>query len=101
MALTTDEILDILRERGIEPTEEIEGADLPDVGQIREGETVYSTSMAEVFGEPDDESSESVSGLDDDRLNEWWSEIERMIGPEEGLDMKPRPALEPPEPHCA
>jgi hypothetical protein len=37
--------------------------------------------------------------LDDDRLNEWWGEIERIIsGPEIWLR---EPSGTPPEPHCA
>jgi hypothetical protein len=55
MAVQTDKILDILRERGIEPHESLEGAALPGIGEVEEGETIYSTSIAEVLGEQDDE----------------------------------------------
>ena len=51
MAIAIEEILHILRQRGIEPDEELEGADLPGIGQVEEGETIYSTSVAEVFAE--------------------------------------------------
>jgi hypothetical protein len=51
MAVQTHEILDVLRERGIEPAEEIEGVVLPDIGEIQEGEAIYATSIDEVFRE--------------------------------------------------
>src|SRR5688572_9643318 len=95
MALTTQEIIDVLRERGIEPTEEIEAADIPGIGQVVESETIYSTSIAEV--ESDDEGSDTGLVLDDDRLREWWNEIEHIIG----AGQQPRPRPEPPEPLCA
>ena len=105
MALATDEILDVLRERGIEPTEEIAGADLPGIGEVVEGETIYSTSIAAVFGEFDDEDPNSSLTPDDGRLNEWWRAIERIIGSEGSLEKfpaaHPKPRAEPPEPHCA
>ena len=49
MAMPIGDILDVLRERGIEPDEEPEAVDLPGIGQVEEGETIYSTSVAEVF----------------------------------------------------
>jgi hypothetical protein len=100
MALPIDEILDILRTRGIEPHEELDGTDLPGIGEVGEGETIYSTSIAEVFGD-----SDSVPALDDDRLSEWWREIERIIQseglPGQFLRAQPKARKEPPEPHCA
>jgi hypothetical protein len=63
MALAIDETLAVLRERGIEPIEEFE-ADLPGIGQVQEGETIYSTSIENVFEGSDDESPGSVPALD-------------------------------------
>ena len=74
MAMPIGDILDILRERGIEPDEEPEAVDLPGIGQVEEGETIYSTSVAEVFAQRDEE---RASG--DDRLGEWTREIERVV----------------------
>jgi hypothetical protein len=41
--------------------------------------------------------------MNDDRLHDWWREIERRIGPEgqSGQFPRPQPRNEPPEPHCA
>ena len=62
MAISTSEILDILRARDIVPEELPEGVDLPttteqdfpEIGEIDEGETVYSTSIGEVFSRGDE-----------------------------------------------
>jgi predicted RNA binding protein YcfA (HicA-like mRNA interferase family) len=105
MALIIDEILDVLRARGIEPGDEIEGTDLPGIGAVEEGETIYSSSITEIFPKEDSESPESLDIFHDDRLNDWWREIEQIIetkgshrtfeGPDSGQ------YREPPEPHCA
>jgi len=59
MTISTSKILDILRAHGIEPEERLEGFDLPDttarnfpeIGEIKEGETVYTTSITgEIIG---------------------------------------------------
>jgi hypothetical protein len=102
MALQADEILDVLRHRGIEPEEQMADVDLPGIGKVEEGETIYSTSIQEVFREPDDGSPDSGLLPDDDRLNEWRREIERVV--ESGRQTpksEAKPHCEPPEPHCA
>ena len=53
--------------------EQIADIDLPDIGEVEEGKTIYSTSIAEVLGEPDDEGTESVIMPMDDDLNELWA----------------------------
>jgi hypothetical protein len=102
MGLQTDEILDVLRERGIEPQEQALEIELPGIGEVEEEETIYSTSIEEVFRDEDEEGSDFPFPFDDDRLNEWWGEIERII---ETGQSSPRshqtPRREPPEPHCA
>ncbi len=80
MSLQTDEILDVLRERGSEPQQQMVEVELPGIGQVEEGETIYSTSVEEVFREPEGESPNFPFALDDGRLNEWWREIEGIIG---------------------
>ena len=79
MALATSEILAVLRERGIDPTDDTEGPGFPGIGEAEEGETIYSTSIADVFGGSDDETPDSRPILDDHRLTEWWREIENII----------------------
>jgi hypothetical protein len=102
MAVQTDEILDVLRQRGIEPEERMADVNLPGIGQVEEGETIYSTSIPKVFEEPDDEGPVSALSMDDLRLNEWWREIERIIeGGEQVARPQPKPRKDPPEPHCA
>ena len=99
MAMPIGDILDVLRERGIEPDEEPEAVDLPGIGQVEEGETIYSTSVAEVFAQRDEERA-----LGDDRLGEWTREIERVVELEPPGRFGPearRSLSEPPEPHCA
>jgi hypothetical protein len=105
MAVSTSEILDVLRARGILPLEDDwPELDLPGVGEIEEGETVYTTSLDEVFPE-DDQPEGGLAGLDidDPRLREWWREIERTI--DEPNEAARRRALgkrfAPPEPLCA
>jgi hypothetical protein len=57
MTIPTPEILDILRAHNIVPQDGLEGVDLPasterdfpEVGEIEEGETIYATSIAEIF----------------------------------------------------
>jgi hypothetical protein len=112
MALEIDEILEVLRERSIDPYEE--EIDHPSVGHIEEGQAIYSTSINHVFGTQDDEGHASrmveedlelrlFSG--DVRLNVWWEEVERIIsaGSHSGhiVVQSDTPWREPPEPHCA
>ena len=76
--------------------------DLPGIGEVEEGETVYSTSIPEVFGETDDEGPGSALSPDDVRVSEWRREIERIIeGGEHAPRSQPKPRDQPPEPHCA
>jgi hypothetical protein len=99
MAVQTHEILDVLRERGIEPAEEIEGVVLPDIGEIQEGEAIYATSIDEVFREDEGD----IFSPEDGRLEQWWRGLEGIItgNLQSGLnDLRPI-RTEPPEPHCA
>jgi hypothetical protein len=50
MTLSTYSILDILAEYGVHPEEDEFGdIDLPGIGEIREEETIYATSIEEIF----------------------------------------------------
>jgi hypothetical protein len=114
MAITTSEILDVMREHGVVPDEPPPGLDLPKgegpglpgVGEIGKGETVYATSIDEVFGdgEADDE---NAKGQDDPRIREWWNEVRRIVETPEGaiVHRVGRRIMgengQPPEPHCA
>jgi len=114
MTVSTSEILDILRAYGIEPEERIEGADLPsaldhefpEIGEIVEGETIYSTSIAEVLREPDVPEFQ-ISVPEDPRILEWQAEIRAIAAaqrPENArriLERLREKEWDPPEPQCA
>jgi hypothetical protein len=114
MAISTAEILDVMREHGVVPEELPPGLDLPTgdgpglpgVGEVEEGETVYATSIDEVFGD-DEDVGENAVAPDDPRIREWWEEV-RPIVESTGRATAHRVArrlegrsAEPPEPHCA
>ncbi len=110
MPISVSSILDVLGAHDIRPLEdEREDIEFPGIGQIEEGETVYSTSITEVFGADGDEALHrpDILDTDDPRLRECWEEIGRIIDdPSEAIR---RPAAgrvlgtegKPPEPHCA
>ena len=99
MTIQITEILDALRERGINPAEEIGSIDFPDIGEVDEGEEIYATSVDEVFSEDEGD----ILSAEDRRLEEWWREIEEIItGNEQSGVHDLRPIRrDPPEPHCA
>jgi predicted RNA binding protein YcfA (HicA-like mRNA interferase family) len=114
MAISTAEILDVMREHGVVPEELPPGLDLPrgdgpslpGVGEVEEGETVYATSIDEVFGDHEDVGENAVAP-DDPRIREWWEGV-RPIVESTGRATAHRVArrlegksTEPPEPHCA
>lgn len=81
-------------------------SDLPGVGEIAEGETVYATSVDEVLSWDDETpAGPDILDSDDPRLREWWKEIEPIIEVQnDGLSaqsQRRRTCPEPPEPHCA
>jgi hypothetical protein len=113
MTATITEILGILREHGISPEDYEPPTDLPsvvgrghpDVGEIEDRETVYATSVGEVF-RPEEYEAENGIDMDDDRIREWWDGIQRIRTDElsrqevlsKNLAIR---TSEPPEPHCA
>jgi hypothetical protein len=62
----------------VDPPGESRG--IPEIGEIEEGETAYTTSLSEVFGGIDDDVGwTEVFGHDSARMREWWDEIEAII----------------------
>lgn len=114
MTITTFEILDVMREHGVMPDAPPPGLDLPigdgpglpGVGEVEEGETVYATSIDEVFRD-DEDGVENPQGPDDPRVREWWEEVRPIVESSEGATVhRVTRRLEggggqPPEPHCA
>jgi predicted RNA binding protein YcfA (HicA-like mRNA interferase family) len=125
MAISTSEILGIMRAYGIVPEESLRAVDLPaaqdtelpeigdrperefpEIGEIEEGETVYSTSLSEVFREVEGPGAETFE-TDQPRIQEWRDEIEANIRADRdeqtirAIRALRRPRSEPPEPHCA
>ena len=109
MKLSNTTILDIMREHDVVP-ENLppsldwpigDGPVIPGVGEIDEGEGVYSTSIEEVLDDEDE------VPLEDPRLREWWEELRPIIqgdlpsGPEAGKKRLKGRSSEQPEPHCA
>jgi hypothetical protein len=84
MAIQTSDVIDILHANGIFPDEVPEAVDLPatnemdfpEVGEIEEGETVYSTSIGEVFREDGEEEGQAgIFSVNDPRIREWWQKV--------------------------
>ena len=107
MALSNSAILDILAKYDIHPYEDsAKDVEPPGIGEIHDGESVYSTSLDEVFGDGIDlEIGDGDSDLKDPRLQEMWERIKRLfqeftVGrPSGGRRRDTRAA--PPEPGCA
>lgn len=81
MATDTEVILDVLRSYGINPNDadgsNVKG-ELPGIGEIEEGETVYSTSIKEVFREYE-EDKKPITDIQDRRVHDWLNEIDSII----------------------
>jgi hypothetical protein len=100
MPFSTSNTLEVLAAHNIHPLEdEFSDIELPGIGGIAEGETVYSTSIDEVLGEEQDGVSGEILAPDDRQLGQWQEELERIIR-EGNIPARARPP-EPPEPHCA
>jgi hypothetical protein len=111
MPIPTSDILDILHAHGILPEDGLDGFDqptsvgraFPEIGEIEEGETVYATSIGEVF-RADEDGESDIFGFDDPRIREWWAAVAKII--ETGLTrdrVNPwdEESQDAPEPHCA
>lgn len=101
----TRNLLDVLSAHGIAPEESDLGSELPDVGRIEDEDTVYTTSLAQVFGNEISEDPVRRADFDptDLRLSDWFRELEDLI--ERGRQSRPlrdyRSGREAVEPHCA
>lgn len=106
MPIPTDQVLDVLRQYGITPLDDdFAEIDLPGIGEIEDGEGVYSTSLDEVLGRGDDGEIAYPDWpfADDPRMREWLGELEEIMGGSNRVfpvRREPR-RPEPPEPHCA
>ncbi len=110
MQPSIDEILGILAENDIQPDNaEYPEEGTPEIGEIEDGEQVYGTSIAKIFGEAaegegggDDWSHRLV--LDDPRMRDWLDEIRQITTERAGRSYRlnqGRIRQQPPEPHCA
>ncbi len=112
--MATDEkiitALDVLADHGIEPLDPafpIEG--MREIGRLREGETVYATSLDDVFGDEEypqiDGDDGSVLDLGDDRVREFARRLREIMDRPGTVWRRPedRPRVEwpPPEGICA
>lgn len=114
MAVKTAEILDVMREHGVVPDNPPLGLDLPmgdgpglpGVGEIEAGETVYATSIDDVFGDGESDVENAVAA-DDSRIQEWWEQIRPIVESDSrgaarrGAQRLEGRHTEPPEPQCA
>lgn len=110
MPISVSSVLDVLAAHDINPLDDDRSdMDLPGIGQIDEGESIYSTSLNEVFGGNGETGKDGpdVTDSDDPRLREWWEEIERIIedrsyANERRFERRHSEIQRaPPEPHCA
>ncbi len=111
MTINTSEILDILNTHNIFPEDHegsvdsptVTGKEFPDIGEIEEGESVYTTTIEDVFRE-NEIGNDGILERDDRRIQDWWEEIGSIIN--EGTTRQPTKSIKagsiaPPESHCA
>lgn len=101
MSLSTNNILDVLSDYGIDPYQDRKSFDLPSVGSLEEGETVYAASLSDI-SELNDTPFDLPLASDDVRVRQWWSLIEEIIKANTAIKEGGRqPTHNPPEPLCA
>jgi predicted RNA binding protein YcfA (HicA-like mRNA interferase family) len=109
MTINIAEVLDILAAHDIIPEEDTQSPEAPvslgqkpsEFGEITDGETVYTTSIADVFRE-DNESGDDILANDDPRIHDWWESIQRIRSGDQRTASSLRDvSAEPPDPHCA
>ena len=118
MGVDIHDVLTTIRKYGIFPENDIyteeppgqifETVDLPGIGELREGETVYETTLDDITEESIDLEEETLAPpplIDDERLHEWWDEVEDDIRGSDFPATQRRPRdgedIPPPEPLCA
>lgn len=78
--VSISEILNILERHDIRHDVEDPKADLPEVGEIFDGESIYSTSLNDVLSKDDDTwPPDGPHSIDDERVRDWLEGIERII----------------------
>lgn len=111
MTINTSEILDILSTYNIFPEDRegsldwptVNGKEFPEIGEIEEGESVYTTTIEDIFREQE-KGDDGILGSNDRRIQEWWQEIGRIRneGIPRQLSQSIKPvSIAPPESHCA
>ncbi len=82
MSVSVCNILEVLEAYDIRPFEnDLVDTKTPDVGEILESETLYATSLSEVF-ENEDQQAPGVADVSselDPRLQDWREQVERLI----------------------
>ena len=104
MAISTAQILDVLQQYGIRPLEDdYAEIDLPGIGEIGSNETVYTTSLDNVFGRGVHQGEIRISEteIEEPRIREWRQALMEIIGSAEWPALHPARPPQPPEPHCA
>jgi hypothetical protein len=107
MPVSISTILGVLKSNGIVPgDDDWADVELPGLGTIDDGEGVYATTLDEVFRpEPEPPSNPEKPFGWNQRLDEWWREVEEVINRGDGVVSAPRRRVslpsQPPEPICA
>jgi hypothetical protein len=108
MAIKISEVLDVMAAYEIFAEEPPADGDapqtleheLPEIGEVREGETIYTTSLDRVF-EEDDKGEFDILSVDDPRIGDWWDEVRRIIEAASSFHDARNLRREAPEPECA
>lgn len=104
MTQPIDDILAILAEHDIETEDVIDEGARREIGQVLEGETIYTTSVANVLDTEGDQPQIGDIESWDDRLEEVKGLLENIIGSIASNDTAKGHRIvveQPPEPHCA
>ena len=80
MTVSSNQILEVLSSYDIRPMEDnFSEIDLPGIGEIEDGEGIYTTSLKEIFSNNGDIQSSDWPKSDDPRLKEWEVELDEII----------------------
>lgn len=79
MSAETQEILTVLAAYGIAPEDRDGKENLPEVGELQDGEWIHQTSIAEIDADWPESPEGFPYGLRDERVREWWQAIQQII----------------------
>lgn len=112
MTLPTSKIIEILQAygedclAGFDIPEKVE-QEFPEIGDLKEGETAYTTSLTKIFHDADGAKEDGILDHENPRLRGWMHKIEEILEDEAGR-YSGRHMLESsgkerksPDPHCA